>query len=125
METSDWRGREERTEGDAVMAAALAAAFVLVAPADWTALSSDSPLEDVVVYWWAETPAGAYIPEIPTTPGYMAAGARVVLDTSGVQIGQVICIHGWASQGNLYTEIVPVCAPNGDGLAPPWVEPPP
>ncbi len=107
-----------------MMAAALAAAFVLVAPADWTSSPSDPPLADVVVYWWAETPAGIYLPEIPTTPGYVAAGARIVLDTSGAQEGQWICIRGWAVQGPLYTEIVPVCAPNGDGLAPAWVVPP-
>lgn len=102
----------------------LASAFVLVAPADWTASSSDPPLEEVVVYWWAETPAGAYIPEIPTTPGYMAPGAHLVLDTSGVQTGQTICVRGWTVHNSLYATIEPVCAPNGDGLAPPWVVPP-
>lgn len=104
--------------------ASLAAAFVLVAPADWTALSSDPPLEDVVVYWWAETPAGIYLPEIPTTPGYVAAGSHLVLDTSAVPVGQTICIRAWAVQGTRYTEALPVCAPNGDGLAPVWIAPP-
>jgi hypothetical protein len=102
----------------------LASAFVLVAPADWTSSPSDPPLADVVVYWWAETPAGAYIPEIPTTPGYVAAGAHLVLDTSGVPTNQTICIRGWASASSFYATIEPLCAPNGDGLAPAWVVPP-
>lgn len=108
-----------------MMVAALASAFVLVAPADWTASPTDPPLSDVVVYWWAETPAGQYLPQISSTPGYVAAGERLVLDTTAVPPGQTICIRGWVSGLAGYAEILRVCAPNGDGLAPAWVVPPP
>lgn len=107
-----------------MMAAALAAAFVLVAPADWTGSQADPTLEDVVVDWWAENAAGVYLPEIPSAPGYVAAGARIVLDTSGAQEGQWICIRGWAVHESQYAEIAPICAPKPDGLAPAWVVPP-
>lgn len=79
--------------------AALLLAAVLVTPPDWTADPNDPPVDDVIIYWWAEDAQGRYLLSWP--PYYAKEGETSPIDLSLIPPGTYVCVRGWSYSSEL------------------------